>query len=67
MSRDDQLAEVAAGLEALGERLGELATDRLRRAAEGSPEEAARAVAYEKRLNRARRAIEKAASLLEAP
>ena len=62
------MAEVAERLRDLGETLADLALDRLRRASEslhetGTPDPAL--VAEEKRITRARRAVDKAADLLE--
>jgi hypothetical protein len=61
--------ELAEQLRAIAEELGELALDRLRRAAEdagaGGPDP--QVLAEERRLSRARRAVEKAAALLEGP
>ncbi len=59
--------ELAERLGAIAEELGDLALDRLRRAAQelsadGRPD--ARLVAEERRITRARRAVEKAAALL---
>jgi hypothetical protein len=61
-------SELADRLRALAEELADLALDRLREASEavrdgGVPDP--RLVAEEKRLTRARRAVEKAAALLE--
>jgi hypothetical protein len=61
----DDLAEVAAELDAIAERLADLALDRLRSAVDpdggGEVDEAA---AAERRITRARRAVEKASALL---
>lgn len=63
--------DLAERLAAIAEELGELAYDALRRASEavrgagGSPDPAL--LAEERRLTRARRAVEKAAHLLEGP
>jgi hypothetical protein len=59
---DDRLEELAGRLDALAEDLADLAIDRLR-AATGE-EDPAPAVAEERRVTRARRAVEKAAALL---
>ena len=62
----DDLAEVAAELDAIAERLADLALDRLRAAVD--PDAAgggAEVAAEERRITRARRAVEKAAALLE--
>ena len=55
--------DVRARLESLAEELADLALDRLREASD-SPEHRDRLVAEERRLTRARRAVEKAAALL---
>jgi hypothetical protein len=57
--------EVAAQLRAVAERLADLAIDRLRRATD--PEEGDRQAQAdeERRITRARRAVEKAATLLD--
>ena len=64
----DDLAEVADRLRGLSDTLADLAMDRLRRASEsvretGSPDPDL--VAEEKRITRARRAVDKAADLLD--
>lgn len=56
--------DVRARLESLAEELADLALDRLREAAD-SPGDRERLVAEERRLTRARRAVEKAANLLD--
>jgi acyl-coenzyme A thioesterase PaaI-like protein len=61
---EDELGGVASQLEALSEQLGDLAIERLREAAEGDAEAVAEAVATERRLNRARRSVDKAVVLL---
>jgi hypothetical protein len=58
--------EIVAGLEAIAERLADLALDRLREAAAGDADDRDRLVAEERRLTRARRAVEKAAVLLRS-
>jgi hypothetical protein len=63
----DDLADVAERLRSLSETLADLAMDRLRRASEslhetGAPDPAL--VAEEKRITRARRAVDKAADLI---
>jgi hypothetical protein len=60
------LEDVADRLEALSEELGDLAFDRLREASSsaGRGERAPTLVAEEKRLTRARRAVDKAVVLL---
>lgn len=60
------LEEVAAELAGLAERLADLAIDRLRQAV-GEDGDAASAAAEERRITRARRAVEKAAHLLAGP
>lgn len=61
--------EVAEKLRSIAEELGDLALDRLRQAADdlrgGEPDP--HLLAEERRLTRARRAVEKAASILEPP
>ncbi len=64
------LRDIAERLAGIGEELGDLALDRLHRAAdalrsEGRPDAALGA--EERRITRARRAVEKAASLLAGP
>ncbi len=61
---DASLWEVAAQLESVAERLTELAMEELRAAADAGEDEARRAVDRERRINRARAAVEKAVSLL---
>ena len=56
----DDLDHVRERLDALAEELADLALDRLRQAVDGD----AGAAAEERRLTRARRAVEKAAALL---
>ena len=58
------LEDVRARLESLAEELADLAIDRLRGAAD-SPDDRDRLVAEERRLTRARRAVDKAANLLD--
>jgi hypothetical protein len=58
------LDDVRAKLESLAEELADLAIDRLQRAT-SSDEDRDRLVAEERRLTRARRAVEKAAFLLD--
>ena len=66
----ENTADLADRLEAIAEELGDLAFDRLRTAtvaaSQGSPPDPA-VVAEERRLTRARRAVEKAMVLLRAP
>ncbi len=54
------LDDVRERLEGIAEELADVAIDRLRAAVEGNPD----AAAEERRITRARRAVEKAASLL---
>jgi hypothetical protein len=59
------LEDVRARLESLSEELADLALDRLREAADShSDDDRTRLAAEERRLTRARRAVEKAAFLL---
>jgi hypothetical protein len=60
---DERLAELAERLSGLAEELADLALDRLREAARGGDGDRA-AADEERRLTRARRAVEKAAALL---
>jgi len=62
MSSD--LRDLSDQLNALAERLADLALDRLRRAADPDDPGAELAAAEERRVTRARRAVEKAAVLL---
>jgi hypothetical protein len=65
----DALADIASRLDAISEDLAEAALDRLRTAMatsiEGEPPP--EVVAEERRVTRARRAVEKAAALLRGP
>jgi hypothetical protein len=64
----DDLAEVASELDAIGERLADLALDRLRSAVDpDAAGDATGAAAEERRITRARRAVEKASALLAPP
>ena len=63
----DSIAEIAAELEAIAERLLDLSLDRLREATASEPDERDRLMGEEKVLTRARRAVEKAATLLRGP
>ena len=63
---DDELAEVAGQLEDLAERLADLALDRLRAATDAEDPDL-EAVAVERRITRARRSVQKAATLLAGP
>jgi hypothetical protein len=60
------MADVAGRLEGLAEELTDIALDALRRATSGDPDsaEAGEALAVERRIVRARRAVEKAVSVL---
>ena len=62
----EAMADLAGRLEGLAEELTDMALDELRRAASGDPDsaEAGEALAIERRIVRARRAIEKAISVL---
>ena len=62
MTVDDRLADLADRLDVVAEDLADLALDRLRSAADS--DEPTPAVAEERRITRARRAVEKAAALL---
>ncbi len=66
MSSDDSLADIASRLGGMAEELTDMAIDALRRATSGDPDsaEAGEALALERRINRARRSVEKAASIL---
>jgi hypothetical protein len=60
------MLELAERLEAMVEELGDMALDALRRAASGDPDsfEAGEALAMERRIVRARRALEKSIAAL---
>ncbi|MGH9226618.1 MAG: hypothetical protein ACRD2W_23170 [Acidimicrobiales bacterium] len=60
------MEDIAAELDSLAERILDLSLDRLREATASDPEERDRLMAEEKRLTRARRAVEKAAHLLRS-
>jgi hypothetical protein len=62
---DDPLGALAARVRALADELADLAIDRLYEATERRGADAGRAVAEERRLTRAARALEKAAAELE--
>jgi hypothetical protein len=63
---DDALVELVGRIEDMAEELTDMAIDALRRATSGDPDsaEAGEAIALERRIVRARRALEKAASVL---
>lgn len=58
------MEDLAARLESIAEELADHALDRLRQAADADETDQARLVAEERRLTRARRAVEKAVALL---
>ena len=62
----EAMADVAARLEGMAEELTDIALDALRRASQGDPDsaEAGEALRVERRIVRARRAIEKAVTVL---
>ena len=60
----DSTADIAAELESIGDRLLDLSLDALREATAREPDDRDRLMEEEKRLTRARRAVEKAAVLL---
>jgi hypothetical protein len=62
----DDLAEVAAELDAIAERLADLALDRLRTAVDDDAGDPGATAIEERRITRARRAVEKASALLAA-
>jgi hypothetical protein len=63
----ESLDDVASRLEAVVEELTDMALDTLRRGASGDPDsaEAGEALAEERRIVRARRAVEKAVAVLQ--
>ena len=65
-SAAEAMADVASRLEGVVEELTDIALDALRRATSGDPDsaEAGEAIAVERRIVRARRAVEKAISVL---
>ena len=66
-SSNDSSEDLANRLDAIAEELADQALDRLREAADADPDDRDRLVAEERRLTRARRAVEKAAALLHGP
>ena len=66
MSSTDAMADVAGRLEGVIEELTDIALDAFRRGRQGDPDsaEAGEALAIERRIVQARRAIEKAVSVL---
>ncbi len=66
MSAFDAMEEMAERLEGIVEELTDMALDALRRATSGDPDslEAGEALAVERRIVRARRALEKSVSVL---
>ena len=66
MTTEDSLVDLGARLSGLAEELADLALDRLRTAADPDDPDALAAAVQERRITRARRAVEKAAALLEA-
>ncbi len=65
MTGDDRLAELGERLRGLAEDLADLALDRLRTAADPDDPGSEEAATQERRTTRARRAVEKAAALLD--
>jgi hypothetical protein len=66
MSGGDRLDDLGERLAAFAEELADLALERLRVAADPDDPKAAAAAAEERRITRARRAVEKASALLRA-
>jgi hypothetical protein len=66
VTTEDSLVDLGARLSGLAEELADLALDRLRTAADPDDPDALAAAVQERRITRARRAVEKAAALLEA-
>lgn len=68
-SAAEAMADLAGRIEGMVEELTDMAIDALRRAGSGDPDsaEAGEALAVERRLNRARRSLEKAAAVLIGP
>lgn len=65
MAVDDRLGSLAHELAGISEQLADLALDRLRAASDADDPSARDAEALERRITRARRAVEKATALLE--
>ena len=65
-SAQEAMADLASRLEGMAEELTDIALDALRRATSGDPDsaEAGEALAVERRIVRARRAVEKAIAVL---
>jgi hypothetical protein len=68
-SATEAMAEMANRLEGMVEELTDMALDALRRATSGDPDalEAGEALATERRIVRARRALEKSIAVLQEP
>ncbi len=66
MATHDELSELVGELDRLAERLADLALDRLRSAMDPDDPDPA-AMAEERRITRARRAVEKASAILARP
>jgi hypothetical protein len=65
---EDEISRIAAQLAEIGERLADVALERLRAAAlDPDHPDAAEQARVERRITRARRSVEKAVSLLEGP
>jgi hypothetical protein len=60
-----ELAAIAGELDHLADRLTDVVIERLRSALEADERGAQAAAAFERRMNRARRSLEKAASILD--
>jgi len=65
VSTADDLADLAAQLSAIAESLADVALDRLRAATDPDDPDQATAEALERRVTRARRAVERAVGILE--
>jgi len=61
---EDELSIIAGQLTSIAEQLSDLAIDRLRAALDDEAPDAGEATRLERRITRARRSVEKAASLL---